>query len=130
VISKADGSWTRINQLNVGDQVLVAHFDRNGNIEFHSSSILAIDVYQHYNRLASIHYRKIYTTSNSTALHITPSHSLLVRKKYNSFLEYLFASQIDIGDLLYFVNEHNQSIDEVEVTIRSMIQFSSMPMLH
>jgi hypothetical protein len=106
MISKADGSWIRINQLNVGDQVLVAHFDVNGNIGFHSSPILAVDIYQHYDRLSPVHYREIYTTSNSTALHITSSHSLLVRKKHKSYLEYLFAFQIDIGDHLYFVNEH------------------------
>jgi len=115
MISKADGSWTRINQLNLGDQVLVAHFDVNGNIEFHSSPILAIDIYQHYDRLSPVHYREIYTTINSTALHITSSHSLLVRKKHKSYLEYLFAFEIDIGDHLYFVNKQNRSTDEVEV---------------
>ena len=116
IISKADGSWTHIRQLKVGDQVLVAHFNTNGSIELRSSPILAIDVYQHYNPHSPVYYREISTTIHSSALHITPSHSLLVRKKHNSYSEYLFASQVSIGDHLYFVNEYTQSTIEVTVT--------------
>jgi hypothetical protein len=116
IVSRADGSGVHISQLNVGDQVLVAHFNANGSIALRSSPILAIDIYQHYNRLLPLHYREIYTTSNSTALHITSSHSLFVRKKYKSYAEYLFAFQIDIGDHLYFVEEDDRSANEVTVT--------------
>jgi hypothetical protein len=105
-----------MSQLNVGDQVLVAHLDAKGGIELRSSPILAIDVYQHYNRLLPLHYREIYTTTNSTALRITSSHSLLVRKKHKSYSEYLFAFQIDIGDHLYFAREDDRLADEVTVT--------------
>jgi len=100
----------------VGDEVLVAHFNTNGSIELRSSPILAIDVYQYYNRLSPVHYREIYTTVNSTALHITSSHSLLVRKKYKTYAEYLFAHQVDIGDYLYFIKEDDRLTNEVRVT--------------
>lgn len=53
---------------------------------------------------------------NENVLHITPSHSLLARKKHKFYPEYLFAQDVEIGDDLYFVNEHNQSIIPMRVT--------------
>lgn len=116
LISKADGSHVRINQLSIGDEVLVAQFDIHGNIKFHSSPILAIDIYQHHDHRSPVHYREIYTTMNSTALYITPSHLLLVRKKHSASLEYIFASQLNIDDHLYFVDGHGRLVNESRVT--------------
>lgn len=53
---------------------------------------------------------------NENVLHITLSHSLLVRKKHKVHSEYLFAQDVEIGDDLYFVNEHNQSIIPMRIT--------------
>lgn len=104
----------------------MAHFNANGSIELRSSPILAVDVYQHYNHLLPVEYREIYTTINSTALHITSSHSLLVRKKHKTYVEYVFARQINIGDHLYFAKEDDRSTNEVTVThINDIILFDA-----
>lgn len=116
MILKSDGSWISINQLKKGDLVSVAHFDENGNIKLHPSPILAIDVYQYFNAHSPIHYREIFTQTNESVLHITPSHSLLARKKHKIYAEYLFAEDLEIGDDLYFVKENKQSIVPMRVT--------------
>ena len=115
-----------MNEVKIGDSVVVAHFDENRNIELRSSRILAVDVYQHSDHRSPIHYRQIYTTMNGSALHITPSHSLLGRKKHKSYSEYLFAADIDIGDDLYFVNEDNRLTISVRITqINDVILFDA-----
>lgn len=115
-----------MKEVKIGDLVLVAHFNDDGIIELRPSPLLAIDVYQHYDNLSPIYYREIYTIINGSALHITPSHSLLVRKKHKLYSEYLFASEIDIGDELYFVNEDNQSTIPVRIIqINDVIHFDA-----
>lgn len=102
--------------LTVGDEVLVTFHDAKGNLGIRSSRLLAMDIYQYYNRQSSIPYRRIHTTANISALQITPSHSLLVRKKHQYHGEYRFASEAEIGDTLYMVTVNNRLIEEVVVT--------------
>jgi hypothetical protein len=116
MVIRADGSWVHMRHLNVGDQILVAHQDADGGIKIESSPVLAIDIYQHYNIVSPVLYREIHTMANHTVLHITPAHSLLVKKKQRVDAEYIFASEVDIGDYIYILRDDYQSVEKIAVT--------------
>ena len=105
-----------MTDLAVGDEVLVTSHDAKGDLAIRSSRLLAMDIYQHHDRHSPISYRKIYTTANTSALQITRSHSLLVRKKHQFHFQYRFASEAEVGDSLYMVIVNNHLIEEVAVT--------------
>ncbi|CAF2334010.1 unnamed protein product [Rotaria sp. Silwood2] len=55
-------------------------------------------------------------------LHITPRHSLLVKKKHDVQAKYLFASQVQIGDYLYLVGNGYLSAIQTKVTSVKNVQ--------
>jgi hypothetical protein len=125
---KMDGTEVYIRDLKVGDKVLVAYQSFNNDITLVYSQLLALDIYQKWEKSSPINYLQIYTekTNNEDPLYITPSHSLLVRKKNRSKKEYLFASAVEIGDYLYQTTNNYQSINEVKVIeIYSIKQFDA-----
>ena len=67
-----------MTDLFVDDEVMVTFMDVNGHHKVRSSKLLAFDTFQAYDRRSAIHYLKIVTTGNISALQITPHHSLLV----------------------------------------------------
>lgn len=84
-----------------------------------------MDVYQHYNRFSPIRYRKIYTQNNNSTLQITPSHSLLVRKKYREHAQYRFASEIENGDYLYLATASNNLVEATVTKIDDLELFDA-----
>ncbi|CAF3710654.1 unnamed protein product [Rotaria sp. Silwood1] len=118
LLMKNDGSWIEMRNLKIDDQVLVTYETWNNNIQLRWSPILAIDIYQKYRHHLPIQYLEIYTVINNTIshLHITPSHSLLVTKKYSAEAEYIFASEVHIGDCLHTTTNNHAAIVKVEVT--------------
>ena len=109
-------------ELTVGDQVLVTYSDTYGNLQIKSSVLLAMDIYQYHNPLSPVEYRKIYTTANTSILHITPSHSLLMKKKYQHHPQYQFAADAEIGDVLYIFSGNDRLVNEVTIIYIDQVQ--------
>lgn len=113
LVTMHDGSMVRMRDLKLGDQVIVAHSLKNGKIQYRSSPLLAIDIYQKYTRQTSVQYLAIYVASNMTVspLHITAAHSLLVTKKDQTRENFLFASEVNVDDYLHSITmgEHRSA---------------------
>jgi hypothetical protein len=107
-----------MRDVKIGDQILVAYETTNKGVELRSSPVLAVDIFQKYNNHSPVHFLEIQIESNVSvhSLHITPRHSLLVKKEDRSQPIYLFASQVRIGDFLYLVDDNYQSAIEARVT--------------
>ena len=116
LVRKSDGRWVRMKDLIVGNEVMVTYMDTNGLLNVRSSKLLALDIFQKLDRRSPIHYLEIITSENTSALHLTPHHSLLVKKKYHLKTKYRFASQVNIGDHLYLCKSNNDFTEEVLVT--------------
>jgi hypothetical protein len=101
----------------VDDEVLVAYQSSDNDITLGYSRLIALDIYQKLDNSSSIDYLEIHTEKkdNEDPLYKTPTHSLLVRKKYPSEKEYLFASEVEIDDYLYLTTSNYQSVIEVQV---------------
>ena len=114
---KEDGSRLKIRDLKIGDQILVAYETTNKGVKLRSSPVLAVDIFQKYNNVSPVDFLEIQIESNVSIepLHITPKHSLLVKKEHDSQANYLFASQVQIGDFLYLLDDNYQSAIEVRV---------------
>jgi len=127
-VIKSDGRQVYIRDLKVGDEVLVAYQSSDNDMILGCSRLLALDIYQKWEKSSSIDYLEIYTEkkNNENPLYITPAHSLLIRKKSQSEKEYLFASEVEIGDYLYLITNNYQSVIEVQVTqINHVKQFDA-----
>lgn len=116
LVEKSDGRRVKMKDLIIGDELLVTVMDANGRLKIRPSKLLALDLFQQYDRRSPIHYLEIITSKNTSALHLTPHHSLLVKKKYHSKAKYRFASQVNIGDQLYLSQSNRDSPEEVIVT--------------
>lgn len=103
--------------MKVGDQILVAYQTRNEGIQLRSSPVIAIDIYQKYNNKSSVDFLEIKFESNVSVkpLHITPKHSLFVKKKNQSEGKYIFADQVQFGDYLYLMENNSHSTIQVKV---------------
>ena len=82
-------------------------------MEMRISKLLSLDIYQKYINSSPVHYLEIYVEGKykKTPIHITPSHSLLVRKKSHKIKDYIFASQLELGDYLYLATNNYQLIN-------------------
>ncbi|CAF3405179.1 unnamed protein product [Rotaria socialis] len=94
-ITLADGSVRSLHLLTTGDEVLV-HLS-SGKIE--KSRVLTIF---HHQR-STVRFLEIYTTNKQEPLRLTPSHSILTKKKdqKQTFVHYSFAYNIAIGDFVF-----------------------------
>jgi hypothetical protein len=117
IVIKSDGAEVSMRDLKVGDEVLVAYQSSDNDITLGYSRLIALDIYQKLDNSSSIDYLEIHTEKkdNEDPLYKTPTHSLLVRKKYPSEKEYLFASEVEIDDYLYLTTSNYQSVIEVQV---------------
>jgi hypothetical protein len=125
---KEDGSRVKIRDLKIGDQILVAYQTINQYVELRSSPVLAVDIFQKYNNNSPVDFLEIQVESNVSIqpLHITPRHSLLVRKKYESQAKYLLAYQVQMGDYLYLIeNDYHSTIEVRIVRIKNIKLFDA-----
>ena len=118
-----------MRDLKLDDEVLMVE-QSEGFMKLGYSRLLALDIYQKWNTSSSIDYLEIKTkyddTNGGNPLHMTPGHSLLVRRKYKIEKEYLFASEVEIGDFLYQTISNHQSIIETPITeINQIKQFDA-----
>ncbi|CAF0942973.1 unnamed protein product [Adineta ricciae] len=111
-VLKEDGSICLMRNLAVGDRILVS---RGYQLPPAWSTVLAVDVYQYYNIKKPIEYLEIHTTSLSSILHITPMHSLLLKKHNHTQPRYAFAHEACVGDSVYIIN-HGQTPEQVMIT--------------
>lgn len=116
IVPRPDGTWTKMADLVVGDQVLVLQTDIHGYLHIRPSLLLAMDIYQDHDPLSPISYRKISTTKNHGALHITSEHSLLIKKRSQNHAQYQFAAEAEVGDILYMIHGDQKTIEEVHIT--------------
>ena len=123
-LTKADGSQLKMRDLKTGDQILVAAGVVNNTIQLRSSPVLAMDIFQKYNNGSPVNFLEIHVEPNGSAepLHITPRHSLFVRKKDNYQGKYLFASQVQVGDYIYLKNNGYFSASSVRVIGIKMVE--------
>ena len=122
---KRDGTQVFIRDLQLKDEVLVVKQLSDGQMILGYSQVLAVDIYQKWNRSSSIIYLEIYTGDNNP-LYITPAHSLRIRKQSRSVQEFLFASEAEVGDYLYVTNPDYQSVSEVPISkINTIKQFDA-----
>lgn len=112
VVSKEDGSSVKMRDLVVGDRILVLGTDQATLIW---SIVLAIDTYQLYDTTNPIEYLVLNTTFGGPALHITPEHSLLIRKHDEFYPRFVFAREVQVEDSMY-VADSRLKIREVPVT--------------
>ncbi len=107
----------KIRDLKIGDQILVAYQTRSEHIELRPSPVLAVDIFQKSNNNSPVDFLQIELESNVNIkpLHITPKHSLLVKKEKQSHVEYLFADQVQIGDYLYLMKDDYRSTVALKV---------------
>nr|ACD54814.1 hedgehog/intein domain-like protein [Adineta vaga] len=114
---RADGSWIRMRDLKIGDPVLVTQELSCGRIIVRTSPILAVDVFQMHNPDFPVDYLEIFVKSNLTMepLRITPYHSLLVKKQHYNRPRYIFASQVNVGDTLFFVVKNGFFYSEIKI---------------
>ena len=113
MVLKEDGSEGRMRDLAVGDRILVSSEDHS---TLKWSTVLAVDVYQHHNAQKPVEYLEIHTNSSMLPLHITPSHSLLVKKHGDIRPQYVFAHQAQVGDSIYMVSDGTTTLDAVNIT--------------
>lgn len=116
-----------MQDLKLGDEVLIVHQSSNGGMRLGYSRLLALDIYQKWNTSSSIDYLEIKTLNdNEVPLYITPAHSLLVRRKHQLEKEYLFASEVNVGDFLYqTINNHRSLIETPINEINTVKQFDA-----
>ena len=118
-----------MRDLKLDDEVLMVE-QSEGFMKLGYSRLLALDIYQKWNTSSSIDYLEIKTkyddTNGGNPLHMTPGHSLLVRRKYKTRKEYLFASEVMVDDFLYQTVNNHQSIIETPITeINQIKQFDA-----
>ncbi|CAF0736866.1 unnamed protein product [Rotaria sordida] len=121
---KEGGSRVKIRDIKIGDQILVAYETAIQGVKLRSSPVLAVDIFQKYNNGSSVDFLEIQVESNVRfkPLHITPRHSLLVKKEHDVQVKYLFASQVQIGDYLYLVEDDYLSAIQARVTSIKNVQ--------
>jgi hypothetical protein len=112
VVLKEDGSICSMRNLAVGDRILVLKEPQLTPIW---STVLAIDVYQYYNQKKPVEYLEMHTARFSPALHITATHSLLLKKQNDTQPRYTFAYEANVRDTIYMINE-TQAIEEVTIS--------------
>ena len=110
---REDGSEGKMRDLAVGDRILVSGKDHS---TLAWSAVLAVDVYQHHNTEKPVEYLEIHTNSAMPPLHITPSHSLLVKRNGDVRPQYVFAAQAQVGDAIYMVNNGITTVAAVNIT--------------
>ena len=117
LLVKDDGSRVKMRDLKVGDQIVVAYRTKTERIELRVSPVLAVDIFQKFNNNSSVDFLQIELESNEKikSLHITPKHSLLVKKEKQLQVEYLFADQVQIGDYLYSTADDRRSTNVLKV---------------
>jgi hypothetical protein len=125
-LTKADGSQVKIHDIKIGDRILVAYNVAMVSIKLRPSPVLAVDIFQEYNNASPVNFLEIYVESNVSVkpLHITPRHSLFVKKKDDSEARYIFASQVQLGDYVYLRNNGYLSAEGVRVIAIKMVQLS------
>ena len=113
LVLKEDGSEGKMRDLAAGDRILVSGEDHS-TVKW--STVLAVDVYQQYNAKKPVEYLEIHTSSSMLPLHITPSHSLLVKRDGDVRPQYVFAHQALVGDSIYMLSDGTTTLGAVNIT--------------
>ena len=123
-VTKADGSQLKIRDIRLGDRIFVAYDVAMNSVKLRSSPILAVDIFQKHNNGSPVDFLAIHVESNVSVkpMHITPRHSLLVKKNDDAEAKYIFANEVQAGDYVYLKDDGYSSASAVRVAAIKMVE--------
>jgi len=119
-VKKESGEITLIKNLQIGDSILV--YDKETS-QTKYSPIITIFNFQEYNQQRPVNYLEFHTSSKTNShFRLTPSHLLLVKTFAQINQKYYYASQVQVGDQLFMIEDGNSSVTNVRVNDIKLIQ--------